>query len=251
VVVLNAQPSIRRPLRIAAGALLATCALSALAAGLIYGSVPEVGDAAGRATALDRAHGGHVVAVTRSERVARAIVAVEDKRFFEHGALDPLAIGRVLFRTVTGSGADPGGSTVAVQLAKTLYVPRPGSFLSDLRAIALAFKLEQAYPKRQILSMYLNAIYFGHGYYGVERASRGYFGRAARDLSWGQATLLAGLPQAPSAFDPVDHLSRAKLRQQEVLTQLVATHALSPAAAGRAAREPLHLRGRRRGRSAP
>jgi penicillin-binding protein 1A len=233
----------RRPLRIAAGALVATCALSALGAGLIYGSVPEVGDAARRAAALDRAHGGELVAVTRGERVARAVVAVEDKRFFEHGALDPLAIGRVLVRTVTGSAADPGGSTVAVQLAKALYVQKPGSFLSELRAIALAFKLEQAYPKRQILSMYLNAIYFGHGYYGVERASRGYFGRAARELSWGQATLLAGLPQAPSAFDPVDHLSRAKLRQREVLGQLVATHALSPAAARRVAREPLHVRG--------
>jgi membrane peptidoglycan carboxypeptidase len=226
--------------RVGAATLLSLCALSALGAGLIYGSAPGVGDAPQRATALERAHGGHAVAVRAGERVARAIVAVEDKRFYDHGAIDPLAIGRVVLATVGGNGADAGGSTIAVQLAKVLY-QQHGSFLGELRAIALAFKLEGSYSKRQILSMYLNTIYFGHGYYGIERASRGYFRRPARALSWGQAALLAGLPQAPSVFDPLRHLSRAKFREHEVLVQLVATHALTPRAARRIAAEPLHL----------
>jgi penicillin-binding protein 1A len=234
-----------QPVRVIAGVALAVCAVSACGAGLIYGSVPDVGNAPERVAAIDHAHGGAAVPLIRANRVARAIVAVEDKRFYEHGALDPLAIGRVLYATLTGSAGDPGGSTIALQLAKTLYIPKPGALTGDLRAVALAFKLERAYSKRAILSMYLNAIYFGHGYYGVEQASRGYFGRAASDLSWGQATLLAGLPQAPSAFDPFAHLARAKLRQKEVLRELVAIHALTVATARRVAHEPLHLRGQR------
>jgi penicillin-binding protein 1A len=230
----------RRSVRVGAGALLAVCALSALGAGLIYGSAPGVGDAPQRAAALERAHGARAVAIRARERVVRAIVAVEDKRFYEHGAIDPLAIGRVVLATLGGRGAEAGGSTIAVQLAKVLY-QQHGSLIGELRAIALAFKLEASYSKREILSMYLNTIYFGHGYYGVERASRGYFRRAARALSWGQAALLAGLPQAPSAFDPLRHLASARFREQEVLTQLVATHALSPRAARRIAAEQLHL----------
>jgi penicillin-binding protein 1A len=230
-----------RAARIAVATLVIACALSALAAGLIYGSVPGVGDALRRVAALERVHGDRAVTIKHRDRVARAIVAIEDKRFYEHGALDPISLGRVLLSTVTAAGTDPGGSTIAVQLAKGLYPDQTGSLAGALRAIALAFKLEQSYRKQEILSMYLNTIYFGHGYYGVEQASRGYFGRSARSLSWAQATLLAGLPQAPSAFDPLRYLARARLRQNEVLTQLVATHVLSAREARRVAVEPLHL----------
>jgi membrane peptidoglycan carboxypeptidase len=235
-----APPRTSTLVRVAVITVLAGCALSAVTAGLIYGSVTGVGDAARRAAALQRVHGDRPARITRGERVARAIVAVEDKRFWEHGALDPLAIGRVVLTTLRG-GADPGGSTIAVQLAKVLYPEQTRSFAGALQAIALAFKLEDSYPKRRILSMYLNTIYFGHGFYGVERASQGYFAREPRALSWAQATLLAGLPQAPSAFDPLRYLERAKDRQTEVLSQLVAAHELTAATARRVAREPLHL----------
>jgi penicillin-binding protein 1A len=110
-----------------------------------------------------------------------------------------------------------------------------------LRAVGLAYKLESRYSKAQILDMYLNAIYFGHGFYGVERASRGYFGRSVNELSWGQATLLAGLPQAPSAFDPFVHPGLSRARQRDVLRQLVARRILSAAAAGRIARQGVAL----------
>jgi penicillin-binding protein 1A len=231
----------RRSVRVGSAALLVVLALCALGAGLIYGAAPGVADARQRVAALERAARSRAVSIDRRERVARAIVAVEDKRFYEHGALDPLAIGRVVLDTVTGRRTDPGGSTIALQLAKVLYPQASGSFLGELRAVAVAFKLESSYPKRTILSMYLNTIYFGHGYYGVERAARGYFRRSAHALSWGQAALLAGLPQAPSQLDPLQHLAGAKEREQAVLTQLVAVNALSPRAARRIARAPLHL----------
>lgn len=96
--------------------------------------------------------------------------------------------------------------------------------------------------------MHLNAVYFGHGYYGLPAASRGYFGLAPADLSWTQASLLAGVVQAPSADDPLANLGRAKSRQRHVLDRLVVTHVLSAADANAAFAAPLHLRGARDGR---
>src|SRR6201999_1546919 len=93
--------------------------------------------------------------------------------------------------------------------------------------IGLAFALEHRYSKAQILGMYLNAVYFGHGFWGVAAASRGYFSTTPDRLSWGEAALLAGLPQAPSADDPILHASRARARQREVLHQLAAEHVLT------------------------
>jgi penicillin-binding protein 1A len=211
-------------------------------AGAFYASLPGVGDASARLSSILHLHEGRRVAVAPSAKVARAIVAVEDERFFSHGALDFVALGRVALDTLTAGGVDAGGSTISQQLAKTLYVRRPDSLGARLRAIGLAFKLEDRYSKAQILGMYLNAIYFGNGFYGVERASRGYFGRSVAELSWAQATLLAGLPQAPSAFDPFVHPGRARVRQREVLRQLVARHIVPAGAAMRIARAPLALR---------
>jgi membrane peptidoglycan carboxypeptidase len=151
-----------------------------------------------------------------------------------------VALGRVVVATVTRAG-DPGGSTIAQQLAKTLY-DEPPTLLGRLMAIGLAFKLEQRFSKPRILSMYLNAIYYGHGYWGLERASRGYFGRSARALTWGQAALLAGLPQAPSLLDPFVHPQAARQRQAVVLRQLVSQGSLTSAAAQRIGRRPVALR---------
>jgi len=119
-----APPRTSTLVRVAVMTVLAGCALSAVTAGLIYGSVTGVSDATRRAAALQRVHGARPARITRGERVARAIVAVEDKRFWKHGALDPLAIGRVVLTTLRGGGVDPGGSTIAVQLAKVLYPSR-------------------------------------------------------------------------------------------------------------------------------
>jgi penicillin-binding protein 1A len=166
--------------------------------------------------------------------VSTAIVAIEDARYWHHGAVDPVAVGRALVDTVAHPGRDAGGSTIAQQLAKVLYVRGATGPLATARAVGLAFKLEHRYTKRQILGMYLDAVYYGHGHWGIETASRGYFGVSAGQLTWGEASLLAGLPQAPSADDPVRHFAVARSRQREVLRRLVATGELSAAQAASA-----------------
>lgn len=221
--------------------LLVVVASVAAAAGALYGSLPNVRDARARVAHIVESHRGTFVRLPSSTRVARAIVAVEDERFFSHGAIDPIAVGRVVASTVTGGSVDPGGSTIAQQLAKTLYSHGAESFGGRLSAIGLAYKLEQRYSKREILNLYLNAIYFGHGYYGVAQASRGYFSESPASLSWAQATLLAGLPQAPSAYDPLRHLRRARARQGDVLRQLVGRRVLTTAEATRISRQTLGL----------
>ena len=197
----RARRDVRRRLGIGGLALLGLLAGSA---GAIYGDLPGVGDAQAGIVAELRAHHSHSVLVPPDERVARAVVAIEDRRFFHHGAIDPIAVARVIGHTITHGSVDPGGSTIAQQLAKVLY--REGGGLGgELGSIGLAFKLEAHYSKATILSMYLNAVYFGHDFYGIDAASRGYFGRTPSRMTWAQASLLAGLPQAPTAFDPFRH----------------------------------------------
>jgi penicillin-binding protein 1A len=199
----------------------------------LYAGLPGVGDAPRRVAAELRAHGeAPPPGGALPGRVATAVVAVEDQRFWHHGAIDPRAMARALFATVAYPGRDAGGSTIAQQLAKVLYLHGAQGPLATARAIGLAFKLEHGYSKARILAMYLDAVYFGHGHWGVEAASEGYFGVPAARLTWGEASLLAGLPQAPSADDPVRHFAAARARQREVLQRLVATGRLT---AGQAA----------------
>jgi membrane peptidoglycan carboxypeptidase len=227
----STRPGVRRRVRRLASLAVAV----ALAAGAwLYLSLPGVGDAPRRVRSELRAHGGTLLAGPPPARMTTAILAVEDARYWHHGAVDPQAMARALVDTVTHPGRDAGGSTIAQQLAKVLYVDGGGGALDTLRAIGLAFKLEHRYTKPQILGMYLNAIYFGHGHWGVEAASEGYFGVPARQLTWGEASLLAGLARSPSADDPVAHFAAARARQQEVLRRLVATGGLSAAQAATA-----------------
>jgi len=172
------------------------------------------------------------------------VVAVEDERFYDHGALDPEALVRALWTTLTRQHVDPGGSTITQQLAKLLYVSGTGAG-GRLRDVGLAFKLEEHYSKRQILEMYLNVTYFGGGFYGIDAAARGYFGRPPGALTWTQASMLAGLPQAPSAFDPQQHLAAARARQREVLQRMVASGVLSAAQARRVLAAKLGTRTRK------
>lgn len=224
-----------------------TAALLVLgAAGAIYlASLPGVGDAEARARAILAAHGGTPGAMPPPARLGEAIVAVEDENFYSNVALDILdGAGRAALALLQ-RGGDPGGSTIGQQLAKTLY-PHGGGLGGTLEEIGLAVKLSLRYSKAQILNMYLNSVYYGHGYWGDLAAARGYFGLSPRRLSWGQASLLAGLPQAPSAYDPELHPGLARRRQLHVLDQLVDTGKLTQAQADAALREPWRLR-----RSAP
>lgn len=236
----------------ALGALVLLLAASSFTVGALYGSLPAVDDVLVREHAIDARSGTGPVRVKASMKIARSIVAVEDERFLEHGAIDALSVARAIRVSLSGSG-DPAGSTIAQQLAKVLYA-EPESLIGRLRSIGLAAKLEHRYSKNQILELYLNSIYLGHGFYGLNTASHGYFRTSPDQLSWAQASLLAGLAQAPSAYDPLRHLALARARQRQVLAQLVDNHVLTPDAARRVARDQLHLsvpRGRRASRAEP
>jgi len=187
-------------------------------AGAWYAELPSTADARARTEALLRAHGAGWAAIPARSPLARSVVAVEDERFFQHGAVDPIALGRVLVHEITRARGDAGGSTITQQLAKNLYDDpvRPNA----VRDVAIAFKLQSRWSRPEILELYLNAVSFGPGTVGAQAASLRLFHRPASRLDWAQATLLAGMPQAPSALDPVDHPAAAAARQRQVVAVL-------------------------------
>jgi len=212
-------------------ALLLGCAavlVCVTAAGLQLAVTPSVGSAELLAEAQALAHGAAVPGPPVPARFAAALVATEDHRFYsEPFGVDPFAAARVAFSYLTGQG-DPGGATLYQQLAKMLYTPgRSGPAVVGEQA-ALALKLDMTYSKRQILQMYAEVVYFGHGFYGLAAASCGYFGVRPAGLSWPQAAVLAGVVQDPSADDPLRYPAAARAREEHVLGRLVATGMLSP-----------------------
>lgn len=236
-------------LRSAAG-LGASVVVLGIAGGIYMTSLPGVGDAEARVRAILAAHDDTPSAMPPPARLGEAVVAVEDENFYSNVALDILdGAGRAALALVQ-RGGDPGGSTIGQQLAKTLY-PHGGGLGGTLEEIGLAVKLSLHYSKAQILNMYLNSVYYGHGYWGDVAAACGYFGVSPRRLSWGQASLLAGLPQAPSAYDPERHPRLARRRQLHVLDQLVDNGDLSHAQADAALRQPWRLRRAARGAQPP
>jgi penicillin-binding protein 1A len=228
----------------------AVVALAFGAAALIGGfayelSLPGVGDAEMRVQRILHAHGGSDSGLPLPRKLASSVVAVEDEHFYSNVVVDVLdGAGRAALATLHTS-RDPGGSTIAQQLAKQLY-GHGGGLLATLQEIGLAVKLSLSYPKTRILEMYLNAVYYGHGYWGDAAAAHGCFGESPSALDWAQAAMLAGLPQAPSAYDPFEDYASAKQRQRHVLDRLVANHYLTPAEANAAFAEPLALASDRR-----
>jgi membrane peptidoglycan carboxypeptidase len=216
--------------------------LLAVAVAGYLASLPGVGDAEARVEARLAEHGAVASALPPPARLAAAVVSTEDENFYAVPAFDVAAgAGRAAVAAL-GTNEDPGGSTIAQQLAKLLY-PHGSGLLGTIEEIGLGVKLSLAYSHDQVLGMYLNAVYYGNGYWGDAAAAHGYFGVSPRRITWAEAALLAGLPQAPSAYDPEVHPALAKQRQRHVLDQLVVNGHLDPAAAARAARTPLLPRG--------
>jgi penicillin-binding protein 1A len=231
----------RHCLLIALLSALAMLLVLAIVAAVYLVSLPGVGDAEARVEALLAREGGQLLPSPPPARLAAAVVSTEDENFYANPAFDVAAgAGRAAVAAL-GTSADPGGSTIAQQLAKRLY-PHGGGLWGTLEEIGLGVKVSLAYSREQVLSMYLNSVYYGNGYWGEAAAAEGYFGVSPRRLTWGEAAVLAGLPQAPSAYDPEVHLNLARARQRHVLDQLVANGHLSALAADRAFREPLPLR---------
>jgi membrane peptidoglycan carboxypeptidase len=174
-----------------------------------------------------------------------ATVAIEDRDFYNHGAVNPLRTLAAGIYDLVHHRAAQGGSTITQQLVKNTLLQSSGvaprSLERKLKELMLSVELERRYSKDQILELYLNTIFYGNGAFGIESASQTYFGIPASRLDLAQASLLAGLPQAPSAFDPFSSqgFNRARARQAAVLRAMVRDHYVSAAAAARAAAEEL------------
>ena len=150
-----------------------------------------------------------------------AVIAVEDRRFYNHGAIDPIALARAVFVNIKYFELREGGSTITQQLAKNIYFTQEKSALRKIAEIFMAFELEKNLDKDTILELYVNTSYFGDGYYCVRDASLGYYGKEPKDMNRNEASMLAGIPNAPSAYCPTDHLDLAKQRQNQVLDKMV------------------------------
>ena len=150
-----------------------------------------------------------------------AVIAIEDHRFYDHGGFDVIATTRALLHNALADEVREGGSTITQQLAKNLYFDNSPSFTRKLAELFVARAIEKEYSKDQILAAYINCIYYGDGYYNIYDASMGYFGVMPADLSDDQATLLAGVPNAPSLYAPTVNLTLARERQQQVLRAMI------------------------------
>src|SRR4051794_8718044 len=175
--------------------------------------------------------------------LAKATVAIEDRRFWEHGALDYTGIARAALTDLESGRAAQGASTLTQQLARNLYIGTPSHTLKrKITEACLAMKLADELPKRAILVRYLNAVYYGNQAYGVAAAAQTYFSRRASQLTVAQAALIAGLPQSPSSYDPLRDPGAALRRRDEVLDAMLSTRTLQPAAWRWARKQPLGLR---------
>ena len=162
-----------------------------------------------------------VVALGRvSAWMPKATVAIEDRRFYEHGGVDPQGIARAVWADVKAREVVQGGSTITQQLVRNLYISNERTVQRKLKEACLAIKLSDAWSKQRILAAYLNQVYYGNLAYGIEAAAQTYFSKPARALNLRDAALLAGLTQAPSAFDPFVEPGRALARRDEVLAAM-------------------------------
>jgi penicillin-binding protein 1A len=181
--------------------------------------------------------------VVKSEEIAdvmkQAIVAIEDRRFFEHRGVDIRGIARAIWQDLRNRAVVEGGSTITQQFVKNAYVKSSRSFERKLKEAALAWQLEQQWPKDRILTAYLNTIYFGNGAYGIEQASRVYFRHKASSLSLAESALLAGIPADPALYDPVLSPRQAKARRHTVLRAMLDQGDITRAEYWRADHEPL------------
>lgn len=182
-----------------------------------------------------------VVLTDVPENLIKALIATEDTRFYSHRGIDLRGVARALFRNVRAKKVLEGGSTLTQQLAKVLFLTPERSYARKVKEMVLALKIEQRYTKREILSLYLNQIYFGSGAYGVEAASQIYFGKKAKDLDIAECALLAGLPRSPKYYSPFKSPENARGRRAYVLNRMVASRVLTPAQAEEANKTPLPL----------
>jgi membrane peptidoglycan carboxypeptidase len=207
---------------------------------LLYAFTPSPGQATSLASAQAAEHHIAYPGPPVPRYFAEALVATEDHRFYTDPGVDPLAMVRVAASWLTGR-TDGGGSTIDQQLAKNLYTSGQSSFPQILEQVALAVKLNQAYSRAEILRLYAEIAYYGHGYYGLKAASCGYFGRQPAELTVVQAAMLAGAVNAPTYDDPLVYPGHARARLVHVIDRMAAVGYLTKAQQDAALNAPLGL----------
>jgi penicillin-binding protein 2A len=173
--------------------------------------------------------------------LVKAFVNTEDARFYEHNGIDVLGIGRALYKDALAGGAVEGASTITQQLARNVYLSSEKSIWRKTKEALIALNLERNYSKEQILEFYLNEIYLGKGNYGVEAASKYYFGKDLKDLSISEDAVLAGLPKAPNTYNPIQNYDKSIERRNTVLGLMLKYGTISQMQYNVAIKEPIHI----------
>lgn len=173
--------------------------------------------------------------------VPQAVIAIEDKRFYNHMGVDVNGLTRAIVENLRAGRVVQGGSTLTQQLAKNLFLSNDRTFRRKAQEVVMALRLEASFSKDEILALYLSRVYFGAGAFGVEAASERYFDKPAKDLTLQEAALLAGLLKAPSRMNPANEDTAAKARALVVLNEMVADGFITPAARDEAKNAPLPI----------
>lgn len=150
-----------------------------------------------------------------------AVISVEDHRFYKHSGIDVIAIGRALINDIKAMDFVEGGSTITQQIAKNEYFTQEKRITRKIAEVFMAFEIEKKYSKNEILELYINTIYFGNGYYNIKDACKGYFGKSLNEMTDGECIMLAGIPNAPSVYNPKENPKLAKERQKQVADKMV------------------------------
>lgn len=175
----------------------------------------------------------------------QTFIAIEDKDFYNHSGIDIWAILRASFTNITESEIKQGASTITQQLAKNMFLTQDVTWERKIKEMFVAFELEKNFTKEQILEFYINNIYFANGYYGIEAASQGYFGKSVSDLTISQMALLAGIPRRPYDYDPIAHYDKAIERRNLVLKQMYADGIISNLEYFEAFNEKIEINGKK------
>lgn len=177
-----------------------------------------------------------------SPLLIEATLAVEDRKFYEHSGFDMKGMARAVLVNLEEGNRTQGASTLTQQLARNLYLSHEKTWTRKAKEALYTMQLEMKYSKDEILNMYLNNIYYGHGAYGIEAASQMYFGKSAADLDLAESTMLAGIPKGPTYYSPYNHLDNAKKRQKIILTVMTNLGEITQEEAGQAVQEDLNLK---------
>ena len=177
------------------------------------------------------------------DNLKKAVLAIEDARFYDHGGVDLTGIARAGFVALTNGHATQGASTITMQVARNFFLSSEKTYTRKIYEMLLAYKIESKLTKDQILEVYMNQIYLGQRAYGFASAARVYFGKDMKDLTLAESAMLAGLPKAPSAYNPVVNPKRAKIRQEYILTRMLELHYITQEQYDTASRQPLAVKG--------